>query len=345
MDASSSRRGGAPAGLPPLVPVLVAADVDAIEEHLRSERAVIARLSLRLRTVRHQAEVAEQQAATASVDTTARERALVEATLAQRLVDRRAAMAAAVAAAEQEAADLVGRAQARADEYVASAHSTLLDALLHPGEPLPPLPPRPGREDLAIAGPPAPASQPEARPSHETESPEGHVDASPADPSPFAPPVDPPSAVEADAVPPSGPAADARSDAPLAPAPSPDTSGDEPPAAAQATPSAPTVPAPPPPSPQLASPEALMGMASIIAAMQPYLAAAQPAMQTWAAAPAPVPDGASAVPGPTVGMAPPPPAAPPVPTPPLWSRLLFADVLLPLIAAVIVLIVLLAWVG
>lgn len=76
--------------------------------------------------------------------------------------------------------------------------------------------------------------------------------------------------------------------------------------------------------------EAALGVAGMVAALQPLL--------TSSAAPAAIPAIATLqLPG---VMSQPSP-----PRPPLWRRLLYADVLLPMIAALAVLIVLLAWVG
>ena len=78
------------------------------------------------------------------------------------------------------------------------------------------------------------------------------------------------------------------------------------------------------------------GVAAILAALQPFLVAqaAAPAAVTVPIATAPIATAVAPVaplPGP--------------PRPPVWSRLLYADVLLPLIAVVVVLVILIAWVG
>lgn len=75
-----------------------------------------------------------------------------------------------------------------------------------------------------------------------------------------------------------------------------------------------------------------VGFASILAALQPLIAGQS--------APPVAPSASAGAPAPVL--------APPTPKPPrpsLASRLLFADVLLPLIAVVVIVIVLLAWVG
>ncbi len=295
------------AELPALHAVLVVPEGEG-DQLLRAARAELAVLSLQLRTAVHEAEVAEARAHRPDLSDA---RALLDASLEHTMAVRRRALDDELAEARSDAALAVAAARGAAADVVAAASEEMLAALLEGVRPALIAPP-----SLRVVG----DGQAELAPpsSAKAEHPAGGAVA-PPEPEPVTQTVAPSLAAEpvvaaAAAAQVTAPAVEAAAARVAAPAVEPAAESVEPAAV---------------PGPVVAEPPAVEAVTAPTAVhvVPPSPIAPPP---TLAIAPAPAPAQL---------------AVATAPRRPLLRRFFYVDVLLPMLAVLIVLVVLLAWVG
>lgn len=313
--------------LPEPEKVLVARDAD-VEPLVRATRAEIAQLSLQLRSTLHEAE--ELEAALAEDDASGRE--LLRASLDELIEERRRDLEQEMEREMERAAALIASAQDEAARPQPPAAGDppppprRLQVVSEPSRPVLPWAPEPLEGSTEVEGSTEAEGSTEGEPG---ETPAGAIDHPPAGgPGPVAGPVDEPS-LEREAEPPAEEAAAG---------PDPASGDDGPGAGDAARPSEdpPTlawrgdVPTDPALLRELVS-------AAVTAAVGAAVGAAPAARTAWPAGSPWLYESTAAH---EVG-----PHPPSGPRPSAWRRLLYVDVVLPLVLVVIVFVVLLAWVG